>query len=297
MRASWPTPSLDYSPELLEWHLGFSGGARAFCICGWVGSRCVAFAAATPRRVRAGEWTGSVMLKSFMTVAADLKGRGVGRELRRQIAHEISMRAQPALRFGEPLPSAEKVLADDYSAAGLHLRALGPCIGAAIMARGGGPSAPVEREDYAAVWAARANRGTVDPAPSPADLAHYLRDPRPRTVVSARESDGTLVATAMAVRAALVTKRGVEQHVHLEQVMAGDKARAEHLARLAADAAYWGYETSAGVVTIPNIGDTPWSLLGGAGFRKLPHRYSAWIATATTSHPLQYAEATNLEIV
>lgn len=297
MRASWPTPSLDYSPELLEWHLGFSGGAEAFCLCGWIGSRCVAFAAATPRLVRAAEWTGSVLVKSFMTVDADLKGRGVGRELRRRIAREIARRSRPVLRFGEALPSVERVLAEDYGDSGLHLRLVGPCIAAAVMARGGGPGAAVGKEEYAAVWRAHANRGVVDPAPSPNEFAHYLLDPRQRTVVGVRERDGELVVAAMSVRATLATRRGVEQHVHLEQVFVGRNARAEHLACLAADAAYWGYEARAGVVTIPNIGDTPWSLLAGAGFRKLPPRYSAWVATATTNHPLQYVGATNVEIV
>jgi hypothetical protein len=244
-----------------------------------------------------GEWTGNLLVKSFMTVDTDFKGRGVGRELRRRIAQEIARRQEAALRFGAQVPSADRVLAEDYAAAGLHIRRMGPCLAAAAMVRGGMPEPAIEVEEFAALWRTRASNGVVDPFPSLAELAHYLEDPRRRSIIGVRASNGVLVAAAMVVRAAVATKRGVEEHVQLEQVFADRNAGAEHLARLVAGAAYWGYETRSGVVTIPNTGDTPWSQLAEAGFRKLPPRYSAWIATTATSHPLHAAGATNLEIV
>jgi hypothetical protein len=236
------------------------------------------------------------MVKSFMTVDADLKGQGVGRELRRRIVEEIASHALPILRFGEPLLGVETVLAEDYGAGGLHLRPLAHCGTAAVLARGGGPAGSPDESDWAAAWHSRKTEGVVDPAPPPAEVAHYLRDPRPRTLVGVRDAEGGLAAAAMVVRAAMRTRRGVEMNVQLEQLLVGRNARPEHLARLVVDAAYWGHSARDGVVVVPNVGDTPWPLLASAGFRKQAARYSAWVASAA-NHPLQHAQATNLEIV
>lgn len=264
---------------------------------GWLGARCVAFAAATPRGVRTGDWAGTVMLKSFMTVAADLKGQGIGRELRRRIVGVIASHAHPILRFGERSAAFEGALTQDYSKGGMHVRFLGPCIAAAAMAKGGAPGAHLGAEEFMALWSARSSDAVVNPLPQTIELAHYLRDPRQRVLLGVRNRDGALAAGAMAVRTAVVSKRGVDVSVQLEQLAVGRNVVSDSIARLAADAAHWGYAGGAGVVTIPNIGDSPWPLLAAAGLRKLSARYSVWAAAARESHPLLGANATNLEVV
>lgn len=297
MRASWPPPSLDYSPELLQWHLAFPGDLPPLAVTGWVGDRCVAFAGATPRHACTDAWEGRVLLKSFMTVAADLKGLGIGRRLRTLVVRESGAAGDPILRFGEPSPPFGRALEEDYTNAGMHVRILGPCSSAAAMAKGGTSAAEIDATAFAALWRSRSRDRVINPCPPDSELAHYARDPRRRTFLGVHDAEGRLVTGAMVVRAAIAGRRGVELSVQLEQLAVSSQAESSDVTRLTADAAYWGHATGSGVVTIPNIGDTPWPLLAAAGFRKLAPRYSVWGASYDPSHPIFGATATNIEIV
>ena len=297
MRATWPPPSLDYSPELLQWQLTFPGDVQPLAVTGWIGERCVAFAGATPRSVCTDGWEGRVLLKSFMTVAADLKGQGIGRRLRTLIVREAGASGDPILRFGEASQASGRALVEDYTNAGMHVRMLGACSAAATVAKGGAPAPPLSASEFALLWSQHPRVGVINPLPQEGESAHYARDPRQRVVLGVRDADDRLVAGAMVVRAAIAGRRGVEPSVQFEQLAVTSEAEGSDVARLASDAAHWGYAAGSGVVTIPNIGDTPWPLLAAAGFRKLAPRYSVWGASRDPSHPILEATATNIEIV
>lgn len=296
MRATWPAPSLDYSPELLQWQLTFPGPTPPLVVTGWRDDHCVAFAAATPRRVAVGSWSGPVMVKSFMTVSRAMAGLGVGRRLRREIVGAIASRELPALRFGEHAAAFDDVLTEDYGAAGMTLRMLAGCQSAATLAASDPPDR-LSVDEYLAFAGQRTERATIRSDADADTMAHYLRDSRGRVLLGVRDPSGALVASAMGVRAVIVARRGPEVNVHLEQLSVASGATAEHVRRLAGSAAHWGHGGTRGVVSIPNIGDTPWPLLAEAGFRKLPSRFSVWAASTDASHPLMSATAVNLEII
>lgn len=297
MRATWPPPSLDYSPELLQWQLTFPGDVQPLAVTGWMGGRCVAFAGATPRRACTDGWEGRVLLKSFMTVAADLRGQGIGRQLRTLVVREAGASGDPILRFGELSPASGRALDEDYTNAGMHVRMLGPCTAAATVAKGGASAPALGASAFALLWSQRPRQGVINPLPQGSESEHYMRDPRQRVFLGVRGLDDRLVAGAMVVRAAIAGRRGVEPGVQLEQLAVTSEAEGSDVARLASDAAHWGYTAGSGVVTIPNIGDTPWPVLAAAGFRKLASRYSVWGASRDQSHPIFGATATNIEIV
>lgn len=293
MRASWVPPCLDYTQELLEWQLTFPGSPSPLYIVGLDKGRCVAFAAASPRRLRYGTWSQPFLIKSFVTVAKELRGRGVGRDLRRRIVSEIARDAHPIVRFGE---IATPALEEDYRLSGMTISYQGPCVAMATMSDGRAEPRLLSVQEYAEATRTLARPGGLALDAQADVLVHYLSDPRGRTFLGVLDHKGDLAVAAMVVRARMVGRGGVVVSVQLEQLIGKEGVDTSEIRELAAASAQWGYGGQ-GMVTIPNIGTASLELLAEAGFRQIPGRYSAWVAHPV-GEPLPFESVKlNLEIV
>ncbi len=293
MQHEWPPPCLVYDVPYLQWQLGDWGGPPALTVTGWQDGRCVAFAALTPRQARVDGWHGWIAIKSFMTVATSLRGRGIGRVLRQRIVREAADRRMPLLRFGEHATQVHDALAADYQAAGMRLERVMECVPAAM----GIPAieAPDVREGVAGEGPVPAH--VLVPARAAAEHTHSAHDPRGRTALVSHDANGEVLVSASVVRSVLRTRDAHVTSVQLERLALSPAATAHALKQLVAAAGRWGYEGGRGIVTVPSIGDASWEMLAAAGFRRMPPRYSAWVAASEGDHALFSARSTRFEIV
>lgn len=277
MRIVWPRPSLDYSPEFLHWQMTFPSELPARYVIGMQGSRCVAFAGATPRKMHSGERSATVFAKSFVTVARDLQGRGIGREVRRRVLASLEADACPVVRFGEHLPPGSRVLEEDYGLSGMDISRMGDCFGGATQSDGSAIPRFLTPTEFSEVASEHVSGTALRVDNDEATLKHYLTDPRGRVLLGVPAPDGKVCVAAMAVAARVVTHSGTTTSVQLEQLVTTSAATPKEVKGLAQAAAQWGYR-GPGIVSVLNLGSCSWGLFARAGFRRLPSRYAVWMA-------------------
>lgn len=274
MRAAWTPPCLDYTPEYLEWQLSFPGAIAPRYITGFQDGRCVAFAAATPRKLRLGSWSAPFFVKSFVTIAPHLRGRGIGRDLRRRIVSEIAAEGIPIVRFGEIATGA---LEEDYQLSGMAISYQGECRAVARLSDANAEPRLLSIDEYLNVTRALSSPRALVLDADAEVVAHYSADPRGRAFLGVSGEGGEIVAAGMAVKAMVVTRKGSTTSVQLEQPITARDTEPRCFRDLTAAAARWGYN-AAGIVTIPNTGSLEPGLLAEAGYRHIPGRYRAWVA-------------------
>lgn len=297
LRAVWAPPTLVYSDSFLAWQFGFPGNIPPLAGAAHAeDGTLVGFAAVTPRRMRLGEWAGTVAALSYVAVAPEHRGRGVAAAVYSVLLDAIAATGAPVLTFGEPGTGGERALLSAYRTAGYRAHRMGACPAFAglVVREVSEPAAtPVS------MLAPIASRAIGAPdilwaEPDAAELEHYLRDPRPRRTLSVGETD----ATALGVAAEMLTARGTETSVLLEQVRCTEDAGSD-LRALTVQAASLG-TTERVVVSIPNLAGIDPAAARAAGLRRMATRFNAYWCTRPGVHMMHDAElpsGTNSEII
>ncbi len=276
LRRAWAPPALHYTEAYLRWQLGFppADGIGAVAVRAEAGSEWVGFAAATPRRVEVAGTPIDAHLVSFVAVAPEARGSGLGHRLYAVLLDRlVAAGAQAVITFGLEGSVGLSLLVRAYEAAGFRTVDLGeyPSLGMVI------PRTATARE---------ASPPPGLPASGPADLLasapteeqwrHYLTDPRGTRWLGLPDR-GTLTGRGgLAVLAERATTRGVEPFACLTNLFGGPFDAAD-LAILAEGLA--GFGPPGTVATLPNPEGLPLEEARSRGLRRLAVNYCGKLFT------------------
>lgn len=297
LQSVWQPPCTHYSADYLSWQFGFAGRLRPLGAVALAGSDLIGFAAATPRTARFRGREVAVYLLSFVAVRADQWGRGLAAGLYARLLDAVRAARAPVVTYAFPDSPGQRALLRAYEAARFVCQSLGPFAVHGYLPRRGESPLPVATADAAGLSEMAA--GCDDPAilwsaPTPDELAHYARDPRPRVLLVAREQDRP-VAAGFAVRSALATPTGLEAVTVLDNLFVRAPAGLQALGHEAARR--WPSPSSSSLVLIPNVRGIPPAVLRAAGLRQLPQRVEGYLCVTDPADPLLGAQATNLEVL
>jgi hypothetical protein len=282
LRAAWPVPSLNYSPEYIRWQLTFPGPCTAPAAIAFDGAAAVACAATLHRRL--GDI--DVLLVSFVAVDPNYQNRGLAGELYRNLLTSIRETSLPIVTFARVGTPGQRAIERSYSAAGVDLQPFGSYVPYGIMVR---PEPPAASDWVVAATEDAALRPSIAgrTAPTPAQRLHYLRDPRDRRLLVHGD------ARAWAVRMEYTSFKGLDVVTTLEMI---DADNPELLPGLAAAAArLWAPSDSTAMVHAPNLWGFDVEALRGVGFRRIGPPWVAYFASSGGEQAP--APGTNLEII
>ena len=300
LTAAWPAPALHYTPAYLGWQMSFPGPAPAPAAAAFVDSKPAGFGGSTHRRLRHGSEVIDVLLVSFVAVHPDFRNRGIAAGLYRTLLAAIAATHLPVITFAQAGSAGQRALERAYPEAGFQLQSLGAYPGFACAPRllrethwESEESAAVNASIALAVDACAADRSLLWSAPREAQLRHYQRDPRPRTLLSLNSGNGE-PAGAWVVQTAYVTAQGVDSVATIDCTWL-NRARPDLLPGLASTVAR--ISPAATVVNAPSLAGFDPKQLRQAGFRQVGPGFHGYCATAPGAAPLPPAQAVSCEIV
>ncbi|HEX3866451.1 MAG TPA: GNAT family N-acetyltransferase [Gemmatimonadaceae bacterium] len=278
--AAYPRPTMEMNALLLAWHLtGVAfDSVRPMAAAAFVGDRLVGFAGATPRRFTLDGTCGVGHVVSFVAVAPDLQGRGVGGRLYDQLLSAAPPDAR-VLTFAVEGSAGMIAIERAYPRNGFVAKSLGVIPPYAVFrsrtqTSSGRVDADVERESVLAMA-----HGV--------EVARHL-DKDPRGSVQVAEFG------ARAIAARRLTEDGSEPLLLLEDVDAS--VRSDDLREIVS-AAFDAFPDHGKMLVVPNLPAPVASVARSVGLRRLSGPdYRVWICcrdpddmfltAQSTSHPV-----------
>ena len=225
LREAWPLPVLHYTPSYLAWQWSFPGPAALGFVAREAGEP-VGLISLFPRRLRFAGTVSYAYMASFLAVRPAFRGRGVSNQLYAALLLACRAAGLPAVIYAEARSEAAlRPLHRTSERLGIEPKKLGQYQNQAFVPRARQTAAPAavvatETTDLDLVLAAIAlceGDATLWSLPGRAELAHYLRDPRPRKLLLVKEGDRT-VGAGMACLAEIATASGVDRVATIESV-------------------------------------------------------------------------------
>lgn len=303
MQRSWPPPCLDFSNSFLAWSLTARADLPAFIARAYEDGQMVGLGMALPRRFQTNEWVGNGYIKSYMTVDVSHRGRGIGVLVRVALLQALRSLGVPVLRFGEGMHETRARLQADYASASYSVLELGTCNSASTFIQGKASSTPegvsvvMSAERFVREWASFEVPNLLSESVGQATVDFEARDLRPRAYVGARNNSGVLQALASVVLATFKTSHAGRTEIALIERAAFSPSATAADVRVLADAiGSVLFPLGRGQVMFSNVSGMPWPTLAGAGFRRLPARFSALLAVPDRSHALMAVEGTTVAV-
>jgi GNAT superfamily N-acetyltransferase len=303
LREAWPRPVLHYTPSYLAWQWSFPGPAAQGFVAREAGEPVGVFSL-FPRRLRFRGTVSDAFVASFLAVRPAFRGRGVSNQLYAALLLACRAAGLPAVIYAEARSEAAlRPLHGTSERLGVQVKKLGQYANHAFVPRarqGGAPTAAVavETTDLGLVLAAIApcvSDATLWSLPGRAELAHYLRDPRPRKLLVVKEGDRT-VGAGMASLDEVATASGIDRVSTLDSVFFPEPTADRILALARAAAQVFAGNTTSPVVSAPSLATIPAEMLAAAGIRRSGAVFDGFVVSGE-SHPFLGAEVTNLEVV
>ena len=295
LQEAWSPPCPVYDAPYLGWQLTFPSRLPRVAAVARDASAVVGFAGAAPRSVQIGEWTGDVVIVSFVSVRPAFRGQGVADRLYDALLGELRARGTPVVTFAEPGSVGERALMSAYARAGFVRHELGTCNPFGCVAQ----PAPSRARVVPAVGLrpfARLSEAGVRLSTDADQLRHFAADPRWRCAVTIE--NGSTSAGLLAVAAPVRTTKG--QDVVLTIDLAFAPFDAADALRDGADAAAASYRAKPGsMVVFHNAPIRDTERARRAGLRRLPARFAAHLCLPPGLDILAEANprGTNLDVV
>lgn len=303
MQRSWAPPCLHYSVPLLGWYLGSPSNLPVFVARARSAGRLVGFGMAVPRTFQTQGWEGDGYIKSFMTVDASSRGLGIGVSLRVSLLTTLRRLGLPVLRFGEGIVENRSRLQADYASADYMTVDLGECPSASTFASGSVfttnecRGSVLEGHTFLNAFDTCESTNWLSARPTRGSVELEARDFRRRAYFGVQDGAGTWRVVASVVLANFVTKNGGQTQVALiENATISSAATSVDIRELLAAIGAAMFPHGKGQVSFSNVSGLSWPLLAGAGFRRLPTRYSALLALPDKSHPAAKVEGTSIAV-
>ena len=303
LREAWPRPALHYTPSYLTWQWSFPGPAALGFVAREAGEP-VGFFSLFPRRLRFRGTISDTFVASFLAVRPAFRGRGVSSQLYTALLLACRAAGLPVVIYADAHSDAAlRPLHRTSERLGMQLKKLGQYPNYAFVPRARqGPAlaaaVAIETTDLDLVLAAIApceGDATLWSLPGRAELAHYLRDPRPRKLLVVKEGDRT-VGAGMASLAEIATATGIERVATIDSVFLPEPTADRILALARATAQVFAGSTTGPVVSAPSLATIPAEMLKAAGIRRSGAVFDGFVVSGER-HPYLGAEVTNLEVV
>src|SRR5262245_46701963 len=211
LREAWEPPSIDYDAPYLEWQFTFPSNLPRLGVVARDGEVVAGFAAATPRTVRIGQWTGQALVVSFVAVGPPWRGRGTAALLYDALLSRVRELRVPVVTFAEHGSGGERAIAKAYSRAGFARQELEPCEPYACVVRSTATSEAHTVAPSALVTTTHSgSEAGVCLSGDAAQLEHFARDPRQRCFITVADGGGDRSIGALAVASRMRTPRGIE---------------------------------------------------------------------------------------
>ncbi len=300
---AWPPPCLHYTPAYLRWQLAFPPALPA--AAAFDGEEAVGFAGLTARRVRRRGLLFDAAILSFVAVRPSWQGRGVASRLYDTLLGALGAHRLLLLRFASASAALPAGVASSFARGGHQVREFGvyPLYTGISRREARVPGWEALDADAASLLprlaeALASNGNLLWSDPSPAQIAHYLKDPRPRRLIAVRHGHTGAEAAAWAVHAQMRTARGLE-HVTVLETLFVDRSNADALAALLQRACeLWDQDNSGPkVVTLPSLLGFDAASLKRAGVRQTGAPYVAQLCAREFPEAVVEASGTNLEVV
>lgn len=273
---AWPPPALRYTADYLRWQFTFpgDGAIRPVAVAASGQGGFLAFAGATPRRIRLGPETLWAQLVSFVAVDPDRQGQGLASRLYDVLLAQVAAQGAGAVvTFAVDASAGLAALRSAYRRHGWAETDLGPIDALGVVLPGGGKGLREGEGNPSAV--APAGQVLVDNAPDAATLAHYFRDPRGAQWIDLGQAPDGARRGAVITAAERTSARGIEPFGCVTNLFGGPWSDAE-AKQLAAEV---GRRAPAGatVATIPNPATIGPEVARAARMRTLPGRYRGFL--------------------
>ena len=303
LQEAWEPPSLRYTTDYVAWQLLFPSERSHPCIIVRDNGEPVGFAAVIPRRLRRGvkQWDSGIV--SFIAVRPAWRGRRLSLLMYEALCAAIREIGQPVVTFGIEGTSGAKLIERVYGNAGFKVLPLGPYpIYSFIVRKDRTPAGPWEAEVCSClplreiISEMGEDTGIVISDPSDAQLRHYLRDPRPRTLMMLRNRATGLLGAAWVIVSEGLTNQGVQQSIVIESVYLASYD-AEAIPSLMHAAAAWARAPSSAVVYATNLGGFDPSALRTTAIRITGRGFLGYCCVPPTAGLVEGVRATNMEII
>ena len=305
LEEAWEPPAIRYTPEYLQWQLGFPASPALPAAAAFDDGEAVGFAAASPRRLRWGSKCTDVALVSFVAVRPRWRNRGIAAGLYRTLTSALSDRHLPAITFASPSSSGERTLLSSYQQAGFSVHPLGDYPNYARLARDSSIDSDYEAvitndlcqlsllthecsRDLSVLWS----------DPNDAQLEHYAKDPRGRKFLIVRHSTAGLVGAAWVIRMEHRTLTGPSVLKTLDCVwIRKDHARALPALYRCAAAAWTGEHDGPVIIGAPNLSIIDPAILRSMGIRQTGARFRGYFCAPPSCEGIPHlVTKTNFEI-
>jgi GNAT superfamily N-acetyltransferase len=260
---AWAPPAICYTADYLKWQLGFPGPSSLRAVVAFDGNEPAGFAGASWRRMRCGQAVSDVALVSFVAVRPYCRGRGIAAGLYRRLLSFIREIGAPVITFAIAGSAGEAILLRSYAEAGFRVRSLGAypkyaCLaGNEIPPTNEGVELTVRPDDLLealpdAVSNCDADTGILWSDPAPDQIRHYLRDPRPRILLTSKSAESGRLQAAWSVRMDVRTPAGEDTVTAIDTVWLPRTGHAAALRNFASKASAWDTRSTS-VISLPSL--------------------------------------------
>ncbi|PWT78846.1 MAG: hypothetical protein C5B58_14630 [Acidobacteria bacterium] len=305
LEEAWTPPVPSYSPEYLKWQMSFPSAAPGHAVAAFDGPEPVGFAGTTGRRLRNASVTIDVVVVSFVAVRPGWHRRGIASGLYETLLQRLFEVGATVVTYATPSSAGDNAILKVYPLAGFDVVSLGTYNGYGFAQR----RRPAETDWRACFSEDRDSieRLAVNPSvlgksvlynsPTPLQMDHYFKDPRPRRLIVAEHKRLGTQGAAFALCAELRTAQGTVHTATLDcawlSSVDADGVRA--VLDLASTA--WPDTMPSGqVVMCPNLCTVEEDSLKAAGLRRTGAQFIGYIC-APRGRQLPRFDTTNLEIV
>lgn len=296
LRSAWRPPCLHYSDAYIRWQMAFPGVLPARLAIAFAGRDPVGCAGLTPRELQLNGARIAGYILSFVAVAPAWRGKGLAARLYETLLSGISPEVL-TLAFAHPDSTGERVLVEAFANGFKHhalraCRAVGFASPAGPPANGRSSARQATESEFIAAQQIETKGRVLWNAPSPEMVGHYLRDPRPRSLLVMTDTQGRTAGTAMRVAAEMATASGSAlQHVPMLENLRLTDAVPDVLRSAFSAAA----DLVPGATAIaPNVSHIDESVIKSARARSLPSVYNTHVFCDRDD---LHADMTNVEVI
>lgn len=305
LEAAWRPPALRYSPAYLRWQLGFPSPTCMPAVAAFDGTEPVGFAGVTARRLRCRSQQFESGIVSFVGVRPRWWKQGIAAGLYRLLLGALRERGMPVVTFGISGSGGERSLLRAYPEAGFQVQVLGAYPIYTCMVRHEERTSNWEAETAAdptdlagIVEACASDERVVWNDPSGEQISHYLRDPRPRSLILLQNRKTGAMGAAWTLRSEFLTVDGVSHVTTLESVFLPRKDVEALQVLIKHASALWTAEgEQSAVISAPNLQGFDPDALRHAGIRRTGAQFQGFLCAAGPPGALAGAQSTNLEVI
>jgi hypothetical protein len=248
-----------------------------------------------------------VALVSFVAVRPFCRRRGIAAGLYRHLLGFIRQIGVPVITFAIAGSAGETILLRSYADAGFRVRSLGAYPKYACLIR---HDAPPSNEDMEfrvctgdplgvlpdVVSSCASDKGILWNDPAREQIQHYLQDPRPRVLLTARSPGSAAPQAAWSVRLDFRSAGGEDTVTAMDTVWLPRSGNTSELRKFASKAAVWNANPSS-LISLPSLYGYEGNDLRRVGIRQTGMPFNGYYCDSGSPCLTGAFRGTNLEIV